>query len=55
MLASGSRDREIRIWNTVLGSCLMTLSGHDNWVNGLAFHPNGIHLYSVSDDKTIRV
>lgn len=31
------------------------LSGHDNWVNGVAFHGDGIHMYSVSDDKSIRV
>ena len=47
---SSSRDRDIRIWNITQATCLYTLSGHDNWVNGLALHLDGIHLYSVSDE-----
>lgn len=35
--------------------CLKTLNGHDNWVRGLVFAPNGKFLVSVSDDKTIKV
>lgn len=54
-LATGSRDKTIRIWDGTTGQCLRTLSGHDNWVRALAFHPNGQHLISASDDKTIRV
>nr|AAL90338.1 RE19540p [Drosophila melanogaster] len=54
-LASGSRDKTIRIWDVSVGLCLLTLSGHDNWVRGLAFHPGGKYLVSASDDKTIRV
>ncbi|KAL4400710.1 Lissencephaly-1 [Malassezia pachydermatis] len=53
-LASGSRDKTIRIWSQQ-GQCLRVLSGHDNWVRGIAFSPNGKFLLSVSDDKTIRV
>merc|ERR1711991_83620 len=34
---------------------LFLKEGHDNWVRGLLFHPNGKHLLSVSDDKTIKV
>lgn len=30
------------------------LTGHDNWVRALAFHPGGRYLLSVSDDKTLR-
>ncbi|KAJ3160291.1 protein with putative role during mitosis [Irineochytrium annulatum] len=29
--------------------------GHDNWVRGLAFHPSGKVLISVSDDKSMKV
>lgn len=53
-VATGSRDKSIRIW-TQQGQCLRTLNGHDNWVRGLAFAPDGRHLLSVSDDKTLRV
>ena len=55
ILASGSRDKTIKIWNCELGSCLITLLGHDNWVRGLAIHHSGKFLYSCSDDKTVRI
>lgn len=53
-IASGSRDKTIKLWDTA-GQCLRTLTGHDNWIRGLAFSPNGKFLLSVSDDKTMRV
>lgn len=52
-MATGSRDKTIRIWDA-RGTCLLTLKGHDNWVRDLIFHPMGKYLLSVSDDKTIR-
>lgn len=55
ILASGSRDKMIKIWNCELGSCLVTLIGHDNWVRGLAMHHSNKFLYSCSDDKSVRV
>ncbi|KAF4526318.1 hypothetical protein B566_EDAN015471 [Ephemera danica] len=54
-LASGSRDKTIRVWDVGTGLCLFTLVGHDNWVRGLSFHPGGKFLVSASDDKTLRV
>ncbi|KAJ3114257.1 Platelet-activating factor acetylhydrolase IB subunit alpha [Phlyctochytrium bullatum] len=54
-LASGSRDKTIRIWDTSTLQCVVTLAGHDNWVRGLAFHPSGKVLLSVSDDKTLKI
>jgi platelet-activating factor acetylhydrolase IB subunit alpha len=54
-LASGSRDKTIKIWETSTGRCILTLIGHDNWVRGVDFHPSGKFLISVSDDKTIKV
>ncbi|WFD30465.1 Lissencephaly-1 [Malassezia sp. CBS 17886] len=53
-IASGSRDKTIRLW-TQQGECLRVLSGHDNWVRALVFSPNGKHLLSVADDKTMRI
>ncbi|MCJ1408891.1 protein with putative role during mitosis [Ptychographa xylographoides] len=52
-LATGSRDKSIKIWDA-RGTLIKTLLGHDNWVRGLLFHPGGKYLLSVSDDKTIR-
>ena len=40
------------MWGSVQ---LLKISGHDNWIRDLAFHPSGEYLYSSSDDKTIRV
>lgn len=53
-LASGSRDKTIKIWEVKSGKCLITLIGHDNWVTDLVFHPSGKFLLSVSDDKSLR-
>lgn len=54
-IATGSRDKSIRIWDSTTGQCLRTFTGHDNWVRSLIFHPSGKYLLSASDDKTIRV
>lgn len=52
-MATGSRDKDIRLWDA-RGTCIRVLSGHDNWVQGLAFHPGGRYLISVADDRTLR-
>ncbi|KAG6854732.1 protein with putative role during mitosis [Blastosporella zonata] len=54
-LASGARDKTIKLWDAQTGQMLRNLPGHDNWVRALAFHPSGKYLLSASDDKTIRV
>ncbi|CAJ0942313.1 unnamed protein product, partial [Mesorhabditis belari] len=55
LLASGSRDKTIKLWDAINGICLYTFIGHDNWIRGLRFHPGGKFLASVSDDKTLRM
>lgn len=54
-LASGSRDKTIKLWHVPTQQCIATLVGHDNWVRSIFFHPNGKHLISTSDDKSIRI
>ena len=54
-LASGSRDKTIKVWDVTTLQCLFNLVGHNNWVRSLIFHPGGKFLLSVSDDKTLRV
>eukprot|EP00124_Ichthyophonus_hoferi_P003191 Ihof_evm5s263 gene=Ihof_evmTU5s263 len=50
-VATGSRDKTIKIWELSTGRCLNTLTGHDNWVRTLRFHPRGKLLLSGGDDK----
>jgi len=52
-IATGSRDKTIKLWDN-RGTLIKTPVGHDNWVKGLVFHPEGKYLISVSDDRTLR-
>ncbi|ORY31121.1 dynein regulator [Rhizoclosmatium globosum] len=54
-VASGSRDNTVRVWDTETGFEVMTLTGHDNWIRSIAFHPNGKYLLSTGDDKSLIV
>jgi WD40 repeat protein len=55
ILASGSYDQTIKLWNVRTGECFQTLEGHDNWVWTLAFSPHGDLLASGSGDHTIKL
>ncbi|KAK5124099.1 protein with putative role during mitosis [Meristemomyces frigidus] len=52
-IATGGRDKLIKLSSTN-GLCIKTLTGHDNWIRALVFHPGGKYLLSCSDDKTVR-
>jgi len=54
-LASGSRDKSVKVWDVSTGLCLFSLVGHDNWVRGISWHPGGKYLLTASDDKSLRV
>lgn len=54
-VVTGSRDKSIRIWDAQGGQCVHILTGHDNWVRSIVFHPTGKFLLSASDDKTIKI
>lgn len=55
LLASGSADHTIRLWDTITGTCLHVLQGHSNAVLRLVWSPDGRILASSSDDATIRL
>lgn len=53
-LASGSMDKTVRIWDTILGQTLRILSSHTEAVSALRWGGTGL-IYSGSRDKTIKV
>ncbi|ALF54203.1 serine/threonine protein kinase [Nostoc piscinale CENA21] len=55
ILASGSDDKTIKLWNLATGTEISTLKGHFKWIWAIAFHPDGKILASGSADQTIKL
>ncbi|MGY5855910.1 MAG: WD40 repeat domain-containing protein [Candidatus Thorarchaeota archaeon] len=53
ILASGSVERVVKLWDIRTGNCLATLEGHEYPVLALAFSPDGDKLVSGSGDTTL--
>jgi WD40 repeat protein len=55
MLASGSNDNTIKLYDLNTVTELKTLKGHTNWVNSVAFSPDSKILASGSKDHTVKI
>ena len=56
LIASGSTDYTVKIWNSSTGEYLNTLEGHSDWVYCVQFNPTDpSQLVSGSRDTTIKV
>jgi WD40 repeat protein len=55
LIATGSTDNQILLWDAKDGHLLKTLSGHQEAVTALAFSRDGTLLVSGGNDKTVRL
>ena len=54
-IASGSKDKTIKIWDVSIGTLKRTLKGHQESVNSIRISPDNRTIATGSEDKTIKI
>lgn len=54
LIATGSADKNIKIWGLDFGDCHKSLFAHDDAVTSVAFVPNTHYFFSISKDGKIK-
>ena len=55
IVATGSLDNTIKLWDSETGELLHTLNGHVGSIQSLLFNQDGTRLLSTSNDKTAKL
>ncbi|CAD5115146.1 DgyrCDS4150 [Dimorphilus gyrociliatus] len=55
MIASGSDDKTVKLWDRQSGDCIQTLKEPSGYINHVAFHPSGTCVAAASSDSSVRV
>lgn len=54
LIATGSADRNIKIWGLDFGDCHKSMFAHDDSVTGLSFVPGTHYFFSSGKDGKIK-
>jgi energy-coupling factor transporter ATP-binding protein EcfA2 len=55
VIASGSADKTVKLWNANTGELIRVLNGHTNGVSSVTFSPDGKVLATGSADTTVKL
>lgn len=55
LLASGSWDGEVRIWDMVTRKCMFSSYCHQRFVRGISFDYTGNFIYTCGDDQDVNI
>ena len=55
IVVTASRDKQIRVFNILKGDCILSFTGHENWVKDVQIIPEMAWILSVGEDKTFRI